>query len=289
MGTRSLWFVHSHLNLVVYGRKKGLTALFLCKKQKGYNENFLAKKDEAMRISRLYTPDELNKDKSIELQEHNAHYVRTVLRLRKDQSLTLFNGLGGEFICTLQEVSRKRVVVNVVKAIERSVESPLHVTLGLGISRGDRMDWAVQKAVELGVNSITPLLTERCVIKFKADKKQQKLQHWKHIIQHATEQSGRTILPDLNEISDLQDWLHKQNDLKVFLDPYAEKSLAEVKPDNKRVTLLSGPEGGFSIEERELAIDAGFIPVRLGNRILRTETASLAALSAVQMLWGDFN
>ena len=241
-----------------------------------------------MRISRLYTPDELNAGQKLELHQDNAHYVRTVLRLKKDQSLTLFNGLGGEYICTLQEVSRKRVVVNVVEAVDRSVESPLHVTLGLGISRGDRMDWAVQKAVELGVNNITPLITERCVIKFKADKKQQRHQHWKHIVQHATEQSGRTILPNLNEIADIQDWVQKQDDLKVFLDPYAEKSLAEVKPDNKRVTLLSGPEGGFSVEEKALAIDAGFIPVRLGNRILRTETASLAALSAVQMLWGDF-
>lgn len=241
-----------------------------------------------MRISRLYIPNQLNTGLQLELGQDNAHYARTVLRLKKDQSLTLFNGLGGEFICTLQEVSRKRVVVNVVEAVDRSVESPLHVTLGLGISRGDRMDWAVQKAVELGVNNITPLITERCVIKFKEDKKQQKLQHWKNIVQHATEQSGRTILPDLNEITDIQVWMQKQNDLKVFLDPYAEKSLAELQPENKRVTLLSGPEGGFSHGERAMAIDAKFIPVRLGKRILRTETASLAALSAVQMLWGDF-
>ena len=241
-----------------------------------------------MRISRLYTPDELNTGQKLELQQDNAHYARTVLRMKKDQSIILFNGLGGEFICALQEVSRKRVVVNVMEAVDRSVESPLYVMLGLGISRGDRMDWAVQKAVELGVNNITPLITERCVIKFKADKKQQRHQHWKHIVQHATEQSGRTLLPVLNEITDIQYWVQKQNDLKVFLDPYAEKTLADVKPDNKRVTLLSGPEGGFSIKDRELAIDAGFIPVRLGNRILRTETASLAALSAVQTLWGDF-
>ena len=241
-----------------------------------------------MRISRLYTPDKINTGQLLELQQDNAHYARTVLRLKKDQSITLFNGLGGEFICTLQEVSKKRVVVNVIEAVDRNVESPLHITLGLGISRGDRMDWAVQKAVELGVNKITPLITERCVIKFKADKKKQKLQHWKHIVQHATEQCGRTLLPDLDEIAGIQDWIQKQSGLKVFLDPSAEKSLAEVKPDNKRVTLLSGPEGGFSNEERKMAIDAGFIPIRLGNRILRTETASLAALSAVQMLWGDF-
>ncbi len=242
-----------------------------------------------MRISRLYTPDILNKGQKIELQDDNAHYVRTVLRLTKDQSITLFNGLGGEFLCTLSEVSRKRVIVYIGNATDRTVESPLHITFGLGISRGDRMDWAVQKAVELGVNNLTPLITERCVVKFKAEKKQQRLQHWKNIIQHATEQSGRTILPELNGIMQIDSWAQKQKGLKIFLDPYAKQSLAELKPpDESKVALLSGPEGGFSDQEREMATAAGFIPVRLGGRVLRTETAALAALSAVQMLWGDF-
>lgn len=241
-----------------------------------------------MRISRLYTPDELNKGQQIELDNDNSHYVRTVLRLKKDQVITLFNGSGGEYLCTILQVSRKRVAVSIDNLIDRSVESPLQITLGLGVSRGDRMDWAVQKAVELGVNQITPLLTERCVVKFKADKKQQKMQHWKNIVQHATEQSSRTILPVLNEVNEFEQWVGIQQGLKVFLDPYAEKSLADLTPDNLQVTLLTGPEGGFSDLERQLAIAAGFIPVRLGNRILRTETASLAALSALQMLWGDF-
>jgi len=241
-----------------------------------------------MRISRLYTPDTLNKGQQIELQTENAHYVRTVLRLVKDQQITLFNGLGGECLCLIKEVSRKRVVVLIGEESSRTVESPLKVTIGMGISRGDRMDWAIQKAVELGVNHITPLITERCVVKFKADKKQQRLQHWKNIAQHATEQSGRTVLPIFNEITAIDDWVKKQADLKLFLDPYAEKSLANLQPENQAVTLLTGPEGGFSDQERKLAIDAGFIPVRLGARVLRTETAALAALSAVQMLWGDF-
>jgi len=242
-----------------------------------------------MRISRLYSSDSLNTGQTLDLQDDNAHYVRTVLRLKKEQSLILFNGLGGEFLCVINEVSRKRVVISIVEAIDRTVESPLYVTLGLGVSRGDRMDWAVQKAVELGVNNITPLITERCVVKFKADKKQQRLQHWKNIVQHAAEQSSRTILPELNEITTLDDWVKEQQGLKVFLDPYAEQSLADLQPSNMKVTLLTGPEGGFSEQERELAIAAGFTPVRLGARILRTETASLAALSAVQMLWGDFS
>jgi len=241
-----------------------------------------------MRISRLYTPDELITGQKISLQDDSSHYVRTVLRLKKDQPITLFNSLGGEYLCTLDEVSRKRVVANIIEKIDRSVESPLRITLGLGISRGDRMDWAVQKSVELGVNEITPLLTERCVVKFKGDKKPQRLKHWKSIVQHATEQSSRTVLPELIEIADIQDWVKNQSGLKIFLDPYAEQSLVELKPDDLRVTLLTGPEGGFSNQERELAIAAGFIPVRLGSRILRTEMASLAALSAVQMLWGDF-
>jgi 16S rRNA (uracil1498-N3)-methyltransferase len=161
--------------------------------------------------------------------------------------------------------------------------------LGLGISRGDRMDFSVQKAVELGVNHITPLLTERCVVQFKGEKKPQRLLHWQKIVQHAAEQSGRTTLPELTDIEYLQQWVSKQKGLKVFLDPYAELTLTDINPIDMQVTLLTGPEGGFSGQEREIAKVAGFIPVRLGSRILRTETASLAALAAVQMLWGDFS
>ncbi|MFA5018958.1 MAG: 16S rRNA (uracil(1498)-N(3))-methyltransferase, partial [Methylobacter sp.] len=182
----------------------------------------------------------------------------------------------------------KAVLINVEQWSDRSVESPLQVTLGLGISRGDRMDLTVQKAVELGVNHITPLLTERCVVQFKGEKKPQRLLHWQKIVQHAAEQSGRTSLPALLEVEQLQNWLGNQQGLKVFLDPYAETTLSELKPETMKVTLLTGPEGGFSNQERDAAKASGFIPVRLGSRILRTETASLAALAAVQMLWGDF-
>jgi len=241
-----------------------------------------------MRISRLYVPLQLAQGRQVELDDESAHYVRTVLRLKKDAEVILFNGHGGEYLCVVGEVSRKSVLIAVGQRNERSVESPLQVTLGLGISRGDRMDLSVQKAVELGVNKITPLLTERCVVQFKGEKKPQRLVHWQKIVQHAAEQSGRTQLPELLEIEQLYNWVGGQQGLKVFLDPYAETSLAELKPEDMKVTLLTGPEGGFSDHERELAKAAGFIPVRLGSRILRTETASLAALAAVQMLWGDF-
>lgn len=241
-----------------------------------------------MRISRLYTPIPLATDQPIELDDDNAHYARDVLRLKKDATLIVFNGEGGEYFGTVTEVTRKIVRIAIEQWQDRSVESPLQVTLGLGISRGDRMDLSVQKSVELGVNYITPLLTERCVVQFKAEKKSQRLVHWQKIAQHAAEQSGRTLLPKFNEITHLSDWLTHQHGLKVFLDPYAKTSLAELTPDDMKVTLLTGPEGGFSHAERDMATAAGFIPVRLGSRILRTETASLAALAAVQMLWGDF-
>lgn len=241
-----------------------------------------------MRVSRLYAPVPLTTGKQIELDDENGHYVRTVLRLKKDNEIIIFNGEGGEYLCTLTEVSRKTVLIAVQQWHERSVESPLHITLGLGISRGDRMDLSVQKAVELGVNQMTPLLTERCLVQFKGEKKPQRLLHWQKIVQHAAEQSGRTTLPELTEIEHIQNWVGSQQGLKVFLDPYAKTSLADIKPKNMKVTLLTGPEGGFTDQERDIAKAAGFIPVRLGSRILRTETASLAALAAVQILWGDF-
>jgi 16S rRNA (uracil1498-N3)-methyltransferase len=241
-----------------------------------------------MRVSRLYVAAALNVGSQISLDDDAAHYVRSVLRLKQDQQIILFNGEGGEFSGRFSEVSRKSVRVAIDAFIDRDVESPLKVILGMGISRGDRMDWAVQKAVELGVNHLTPLTTERCVIKFNDDKKQQRHQHWQHIIQHAAEQSGRTRPPALGEISPLSQWVNQQQGLKVFLDPYAEHCLADLQPENQQLTLLSGPEGGFSDQEREIAKAAGFVPVRMGARILRTETAVLAALSAVQSLWGDF-
>jgi 16S rRNA (uracil1498-N3)-methyltransferase len=241
-----------------------------------------------MRVSRLYVDLPLVPNEQLELDDDSGHYARTVLRLKKDDAIILFNGTGGEYTCLLGEVSRKTVLVAVKSWNDRSVESPLSVTLGLGISRGDRMDLSVQKAVELGVNCIAPLMTERCVVQFKGEKKPQRLQHWQKIVQHAAEQSGRTVLPGLMEIAALQNWVGNQQGLKVFLDPYAELSLAQLQPDDMKVTLLTGPEGGFTDQERSVAKVAGFIPVRLGSRILRTETAAIAALAAVQMLWGDF-
>ncbi|AEF99202.1 16S rRNA (uracil(1498)-N(3))-methyltransferase [Methylomonas methanica] len=241
-----------------------------------------------MRVSRLYVNAPLNVGGRIELDEEAAHYVRSVLRLKQGEAMVLFNGQGGEYLSCFSEVSRKTVRLEIEQFSDRDVESPLAVTLGVGISRGDRMDWAVQKAVELGVTQLTPLFTERCVTKLNDDKKQQRLRHWQHIVQHAAEQSGRTRVPAMDEIAELSEWVCRQQGLRVFLDPYATRSLADCQPENNQITLLSGPEGGFSERERQIAKAAGFVPVRMGARILRTETAVLSALSAVQTLWGDF-
>ncbi|GAW84965.1 16S rRNA (uracil1498-N3)-methyltransferase [Bathymodiolus platifrons methanotrophic gill symbiont] len=225
--------------------------------------------------------------KTIELDEDGAHYLRAVLRLKKGQLITLFNGEGGEFQGQTVEVSRKRVLIELQSFVSRSVESALQVNLGLGISRGDRMDFSVQKSVELGIHQIAPLQTERCVVQLKAEKGQNKVRHWQKIAQHAAEQSGRTYRPKVEDVDSLEVWVNHQDGLKVFLDPFATQTLQELQPEANKVTLLAGPEGGFSEQEREIAKQAGFISVQLGPRILRTETAALAALTAVQVLWGD--
>lgn len=241
-----------------------------------------------MRISRLYVDAALNVGGRIELDDAAAHYVRSVLRMKQDQAIVLFNGQGDEYEARFSEISRKSVRVEIERLVTRDVESPLSIHLGLGVSRGDRMDWAVQKAVELGVTQLTPLITERCVIKFNDDKKQQRFEHWQGIIRHAAEQSGRTRLPLLQPVMSFAEWIDGQVGLRVFLDPYANRSMHDVTPEQQQLTLLSGPEGGFSDQERQFAQQAGFIPVRMGARILRTETAVLSALTAAQTLWGDF-
>ncbi len=241
-----------------------------------------------MRVSRLFVPMDLSSGALLSLDNESSHYVRTVLRLKKHDALCLFNGSGVEYSAEVYLVTRKLVQIQLGQAAERSVESPLILVFGLGIARGDRMDWAIQKAVELGVHSVTPLLTERTVIQLKDDKKQQRTDHWQKIMIHATEQCQRTVVPELTEIVTLEHWVPQQTGLKLFLDPYAQLSLNDVQPIDNKVSLLSGPEGGFTENERERAQAAGFIPIRLGPRVLRSETAALAAISAVQMLWGDF-
>lgn len=241
-----------------------------------------------MRVSRIFVDLPLQVGATVTLPETAAHYVRSVLRLKADQTLILFNGQGGEYHSVLREVSRKQVRTVIEQFSSRDVESPLRIHLGLGVSRGDRMDWSLQKAVELGVSQISPLLTERCVSKLDHDKKVQRHQHWQQIVYHAAEQCGRTRLPSLASACDLDNWLSTTDGSRFLLDPNAQQGLSELAvPQSNQVILLIGPEGGLSETERKAAYQAGFVGVRLGPRILRTETAVLSAIVAVQNLWGD--
>jgi 16S rRNA (uracil1498-N3)-methyltransferase len=242
-----------------------------------------------MRISRLFVESALSPGSQINLDEQARHYIATVLRLKKDAELTVFNGSGDEFSGRLVEINRKTTIVEIESVCQPLVESQLQINFGLAISRSERMDFAIQKSVELGVNRITPLLTERCVVQLKGDKKHKKIEHWQKIARHAAEQSGRTRVPAITPIILLSDWLEQQQGLKVFLDPYAQATLTQLEYEQTLVTLLSGPEGGFSEAERKMALAHGFHAIKLGPRILRTETAALAAIASIQTLWGDFN
>jgi 16S rRNA (uracil1498-N3)-methyltransferase len=163
------------------------------------------------------------------------------------------------------------------------------IHLGLGISRGERMDLAIQKAVELGVAAITPLTTARSVVRLDSARRLARWEHWQRVAQSASEQCNRNIVPGIGAPCSLDEWLGESRDLKVLLDPSGVHSLNELATPSRDVALLSGPEGGFSEDERARALNAGFLAIRLGPRILRTETAAIAALAGMQVLWGDLS
>lgn len=241
-----------------------------------------------MRTPRLFIEEQLQSDSCLRLDRDTAHYVTTVLRLKQGAQLSVFNGHGGEYRAILAEINRNSAIVEIGAWKQPDVEPSITIELALGICRGDRMDFAIQKAVELGVSNITPLLTQRCVVNLDAPRKIQKLNHWRKIVRSACEQSGRTILPQVSESKNLAGWLSSSQGIKLLLDPKASTALNQIDGSQPHVTLLSGPEGGFAEGEMLDAIEAGFKPVRLGPRILRAETSAMAAVSAIQTLWGDF-
>lgn len=242
-----------------------------------------------MRIPRIYLPIPLNPGGSVELDPESAHHVRSVLRLNQGNSLQLFNGRGFQYLAILTEFTRKSVRLEIGEASFCPTESPLPIHFGLAISRGERMDFAIRKSVELGVGTISPLLTERSVVRLEEHRCVQKQLHWQRIATNASEQSGRVRVPEIRRPHPLICWLQECEDLKIFLDPSSARSLNTLESMPRSVYLLSGPEGGFSAHERELAVDAGFIGVNLGPRILRTETVALAGITLIQARWGDMD
>jgi 16S rRNA (uracil1498-N3)-methyltransferase len=240
-----------------------------------------------MRISRLYVRSPLAEGDLLRLDTEASHYLGSVLRLKRGAPLTVFNGGGGEFEAVVHSAGREGAELRIGRRSGRDVESPLRIHLGLGISRGERMDMALQKAVELGVAEITPLLTERCVVRLDEDRRRGRREHWQKLVNSACEQCGRNRVPELGEPRHLEDWRPDPKGLRLFFDPEGRVSLPELPTPTGTVFVLSGPEGGFAPREKQWAAAEGFVPVQLGPRILRTETAVLAALAAIQTLWGD--
>jgi len=202
--------------------------------------------------------------------------------------LVVFNGDGRDYSASLLNPSRGDALVEVGNAGDLEPEPPLELHLAIGVSKGERMDFALQKSIELGATAVTPVFTRRSVVRLPADRLEKRMMHWRGVIQSACEQSGRRRLPDLHDAMDLDIWLRQPRPCPILLDHRASMTLRELPPPPGKVTLLVGPEGGLEERERSVALSSGFNAVRLGPRILRTETAPLAALAAIQMLWGDF-
>lgn len=244
-----------------------------------------------MRIPRFYTSQALQTDLALTLEASTAHHVARVLRMQVGDPLVVFNGTGGEYHSHIEHMHKALVQVRVGRhhVVER--ESALKITLAQAISKGDRMDFCLQKATELGVDAVQPLETERSVQLPMGDRRKKRLQHWHGVIRSACEQSGRSQLPRLEEIQPLSSWLlpTDSNVPLLVLDPNAEQSLQQIFASApSAVTLLIGPEGGLSAAEFATLYARGSIGIRMGPRILRTETAALAAVAALQTLWGDF-
>ena len=244
--------------------------------------------DEMRRI-RIYTRQPLSSGDIVELETDAAHHLVQVLRLKPGQLVVLFNGDGHEFGANLVATGKRSARLQLLQRSEVEPEPPLAIHLGLGLSRGERMDLAVQKSVELGVQAITPLFTEHCGVRLSPQRLERRLSHWRAIAISACEQSGRCRLPTLEPPVLLSCWLAQPGtESGIMLDHRSPTSLAQIPRPAGRVRLLVGPEGGLSEQERLLARNKGFSAARLGPRVLRTETAPLAAIAAVQMLWGDF-
>lgn len=256
---------------------------------------------------RLFSPTPLRATHRYTLDDEQSRYLRLALRLRVGDTVTLFDGSGGEYIATILLIGKSRVDVETGEFVNRCLESPLPLRLVQGISKGDRMDTVVQKATELGVQRISPVLTERSVTKLDGKRALKRHEHWQKVAQSACEQCGRNIIPTIDEVMSLNEWhdanpyaidevmslndWHDANppgqSTRLILQPHASSTLSSISLPAGKLTLLIGPEGGFSDIEYERAAISEFILISLGPRILRTETAAIATIAAVQALWGD--
>lgn len=250
---------------------------------------------------RFYSPEKLRVGGTVKLSDNAAIHAAKVMRLGVGDKLVLFDGSGFDFDCELLSVQKSATSAQVLSAKEVGNESPLNITLLLGISAGDRMDIGIQKAVELGVNQIVPIKTERSVVRLDDDKAKKRVAHWQNVVVAACEQSGRAKIPTVFAPESLSAWLQANNHAasgegglisapktRILLNPIGAKKLSELPKPASEIQLLIGAEGGLSDKEIALAVSQGFQSIILGPRILRTETAPLAAIAAMQTVWGDF-
>ena len=242
-----------------------------------------------MRIPRIYTPQDLAENTLLDLDEKAANHVGKVLRMQAGRELILFNGQEAcHYNGIIEHSDKKRVTVQVNDKTESNNESPLAILVGQALSKGDKMELVIQKAVELGVSEITPLWTEHCDVKLNAERMEKKLKQWQGIIISACEQCGRDIIPTLNPVIKFNDWITSvKADEKWVLDPRGNAK--QTVPESVRSAVIAiGPEGGLSQDEIQLACDNGFTAKLIGPRVLRTETAALTAVTLLQSQWGDF-
>jgi len=240
-----------------------------------------------MRIPRFYQPADLATGTELELDDNAVQHVSRALRMRPGELIQLFNNGDSDFTAELLDVEKRRVRVRITEENPRQVESSLPIQIGQVISRGERMDYAVQKATETGMHSMTPLFSERCEVRLNSERQDKRIRHWQQIAISACEQSGRTRVPSIESACQLQQWVTQCDaELKLVMHHHTAKPLGSLeKPAS--VALLIGPEGGLTEAEVELAMEAGFQPVAIGPRVMRTETAPVAAQAILQYLWGD--
>lgn len=239
-------------------------------------------------MPRFYYPHPLSIGAVIALPDHVAHHIQ-VVRLAKGDTVTLFNGEGGEYVATLTTVEKREVQAEVKTFSPREVELPYAVTLAQALPEASRMDWIVEKAVELGATAIQPLAAHRCVVRLSAERAAKRLQHWQGIAVSAAEQCGRNRLLHLAEPTDFNGWIAQQDmHLRILLTPRAEQSLSDWARHHpsQALTVMIGPEGGFTDAEENAARAQGVLALAMGPRVLRTETAGMAALAVLNAVWG---
>lgn len=242
-----------------------------------------------MRRIRIYHQNNLSSGLTVMLDANASHHLLQVLRKKSGERFVIFNGNGGEFEATLVSANKKTACVEIGPFCETKTESMLKIHLGQAISRSERMDYAIQKSVELGVFEITPLITEYCQVQLSQDRFEKRVAHWQAIAISAAEQSGRCAVPTVNQPIVFDQWIKKINDIKIICCPRQEKINNLIDSAVKNISLTIGAEGGFSDRETNAAFQENFISLPLGPRILRTETATVVALTVLQERFGDIS